>query len=342
MIGKGEGCDISLLDDAVSSRHAIIFTAKGKRYVRDLDSRKGTFLDGEKIHQHEIHPGDELRIGETPITLAEIAIPAETAEPVVAPQPSKRPATPVAKAIPVAEPLEPSADSIPLELEPEESPEPVRRGPRRRRRLSWKRRPIQRPRLQSRSAAAPTLDLNIDTVPLDSRPAVPEPDAAADVVSSDPVPAQSELDLNIDTIPLDTRPETPAWPETASAIDAVAPKPVSAEAELDLNIDSISVDTQHETPAAPERDAATDAVAPEPVSAEAELDLNIDAIPLELEPETPGGPELVAAAIPVEIAAETSAKTETPEPEIESALPPVDLSETDIAPELRPRKNLRS
>ncbi len=120
LIGKGEGCDISLLDDAVSSRHAIIFTAKGKRYVRDLDSRKGTFLDGEKIHQHEIHPGSELRIGDSTITLAEIAQPPEVIETPVA----ETPAIAVeAEPEPVAETPAHSGDTLPLPLEPEPEPE---------------------------------------------------------------------------------------------------------------------------------------------------------------------------------------------------------------------------
>lgn len=65
LIGRRPTCDISLIEASVSTAHAVIFHVGGKRYIRDLGSRTGTFVNGQKIHQQELAPGDNLRIGET-------------------------------------------------------------------------------------------------------------------------------------------------------------------------------------------------------------------------------------------------------------------------------------
>ncbi|HYE17094.1 MAG TPA: FHA domain-containing protein [Tepidisphaeraceae bacterium] len=65
LIGRRPTCDVSLMEVSVSTAHAIIFGIAGKRYVRDLGSRTGTFVNGQKVHQHELNFGDVVRIGET-------------------------------------------------------------------------------------------------------------------------------------------------------------------------------------------------------------------------------------------------------------------------------------
>src|SRR5690349_6121729 len=65
VIGRRDGSDIKLLEDTVSTTHAIIFEMDGKRYIRDLVSRTGTFVNGKKIHQQELSPGDEVKCGDT-------------------------------------------------------------------------------------------------------------------------------------------------------------------------------------------------------------------------------------------------------------------------------------
>lgn len=65
LIGRRPTCDISLIEASVSTAHAVIFHVGGKRYIRDLGSRTGTFVNGQKVHQHELAPGDHVRIGET-------------------------------------------------------------------------------------------------------------------------------------------------------------------------------------------------------------------------------------------------------------------------------------
>lgn len=65
LIGRRATCDISLIEASVSTAHAVMFDVEGKRYLRDLGSRTGTWVNGAKIHQVELSPGDSIKIGET-------------------------------------------------------------------------------------------------------------------------------------------------------------------------------------------------------------------------------------------------------------------------------------
>src|SRR2546421_3196239 len=65
LIGRRESCDVRLVEDSASTTHAIVFEMDGRRYVRDLASRTGAFVNGKQVHQVELMPGDELRVGDT-------------------------------------------------------------------------------------------------------------------------------------------------------------------------------------------------------------------------------------------------------------------------------------
>ena len=68
LIGNRAECDVVLEDDErVSAVHAVVFELDGKRYVRDLNSGGGTSVNGKPVHQEELAPGDELRVGRTRI-----------------------------------------------------------------------------------------------------------------------------------------------------------------------------------------------------------------------------------------------------------------------------------
>src|SRR5580698_2805218 len=69
LIGRNTTCDIRLQEESVSTRHAVIFQAAGRYYIRDLNSRTGTYLNGQSIHQEEIHFGDHIRIGDSNLEL---------------------------------------------------------------------------------------------------------------------------------------------------------------------------------------------------------------------------------------------------------------------------------
>lgn len=70
LIGRRSSCDLPLAEENVSTAHAVVFEMEGQRYVRDLGSRSGTFVNGQKVSQAELKFGDQLRIGDTHITYA--------------------------------------------------------------------------------------------------------------------------------------------------------------------------------------------------------------------------------------------------------------------------------
>ena len=76
VIGRRPTCDLSLIESSVSTVHALVFEANGKRYVRDLGSRTGTYINGIAVHQQELNFGDVLKVGETEFRY----VPAEAAE----------------------------------------------------------------------------------------------------------------------------------------------------------------------------------------------------------------------------------------------------------------------
>ena len=66
VIGTVDGCDIKLLDAAISSRHAEIVLSQGNRFrINDLGSRNGTYVNDKAIASTELVDGDNIRLGRT-------------------------------------------------------------------------------------------------------------------------------------------------------------------------------------------------------------------------------------------------------------------------------------
>ncbi len=64
VIGREEA-DIDLGDRSVSARHCQIEAIGDEFFLRDLDSRNGTYLNGARVRYAELRPGDQLRAGRT-------------------------------------------------------------------------------------------------------------------------------------------------------------------------------------------------------------------------------------------------------------------------------------
>lgn len=62
LVGRRSSCDIKLDFQNVSSHHCELEFRDGYWYVRDLGSSNGTKVNGERITDSAILPGDELRI----------------------------------------------------------------------------------------------------------------------------------------------------------------------------------------------------------------------------------------------------------------------------------------
>jgi len=60
--------DLNLQDRDVSRKHALIeLLPDGKVFLRDLSSTNGTFLNGKRIVNSRIKPGDKIKVGNTVI-----------------------------------------------------------------------------------------------------------------------------------------------------------------------------------------------------------------------------------------------------------------------------------
>lgn len=116
--------EICLHDMKLSRVHCQVEVDDGHAVLTDLDSESGTFVNGERVTQHELHHGDVVRVGDTEIVFQDIEVAgAEThtaggaateahAAPPAAPKTSPAPAT----AGPTApKPAAPAADAIAMD-----------------------------------------------------------------------------------------------------------------------------------------------------------------------------------------------------------------------------------
>src|SRR5580700_2674632 len=72
-IGRRTGHDLELADPQVSRDHAHIIQKDGRHIIRDLESRYGSFVNGERIQERELVVLDRIRFGESSNELLYIA-----------------------------------------------------------------------------------------------------------------------------------------------------------------------------------------------------------------------------------------------------------------------------
>lgn len=65
LLGRDTDCTIQILDKGASRHHAEIFTVGSMCFIRDLDSRNGTYVNDERIHEELLREGDRIVIGST-------------------------------------------------------------------------------------------------------------------------------------------------------------------------------------------------------------------------------------------------------------------------------------
>src|SRR5207244_10429198 len=73
VVGRAPTCDLVINDTSVSRRHAELAVDARTCVVRDLDSRNGTYVNGEQIVQSELRDGDRLVLGEVQLKLRCVA-----------------------------------------------------------------------------------------------------------------------------------------------------------------------------------------------------------------------------------------------------------------------------
>ena len=93
-IGRVEDNTFQIPDASVSSHHCEILRRGADVVVKDLDSTNGSFINGEKITESTLKPGQTLRLGQIELQLVE----GEGAPviPGAAAAPASKPAGPVA------------------------------------------------------------------------------------------------------------------------------------------------------------------------------------------------------------------------------------------------------
>jgi len=116
IIGRRHDCDLCIPLMVVSKRHCQLNQNKEAVKIRDLDSRNGTFLNGKRINETTLQPGDYIKIG--PLTFL-LQIDGEP-EKIVSPRPKQAKPKPAAKVPPPKALAEELSGSFP-ELEIDDS-----------------------------------------------------------------------------------------------------------------------------------------------------------------------------------------------------------------------------
>jgi adenylate cyclase len=62
LVGRRESCDIVLRFSNVSAHHCQLYCNGGYWYVKDLKSRNGVKVNGSRVTEKRLDPGDELAI----------------------------------------------------------------------------------------------------------------------------------------------------------------------------------------------------------------------------------------------------------------------------------------
>lgn len=70
ILGRSSSCQVKVSDDLISGKHlAVKLGSSGEVLVKDLETTNGSYLNGRQINQEKLYIGDELKIGETVLTI---------------------------------------------------------------------------------------------------------------------------------------------------------------------------------------------------------------------------------------------------------------------------------
>lgn len=117
VIGRREDCDLRIPLSDVSRKHCRLILNGEAIKVEDLGSSNGTYVNGERVQQGEVTPGDTLQIGPVVFVLQVDGFPAdEDLTPVTAAAAAGAAGTAVAAAVPADSP-DAGDDEEPVDLE---------------------------------------------------------------------------------------------------------------------------------------------------------------------------------------------------------------------------------
>jgi hypothetical protein len=72
-LGRSRDCEVRLPDADTSRRHAKIVCAGGRFVLHDLGSTNGTFVNGERVSERALEPGDRVQIGANTVTFCQVS-----------------------------------------------------------------------------------------------------------------------------------------------------------------------------------------------------------------------------------------------------------------------------
>ena len=93
-VGRVEDNAFQIAEPSVSSRHCEILVRGDEVVIKDLNSTNGTFINGEKITEGVLKPGQTLRLGNVELKLDAPGAPAAPSAPSSAPAPGTPAAPP--------------------------------------------------------------------------------------------------------------------------------------------------------------------------------------------------------------------------------------------------------
>ena len=73
LIGRSDACDVRLKDPSASRVHCRLIAHDGRVSLYDAGSRWGTFVNGQRVTECDLRPGDRIKVGETTLQLTTVS-----------------------------------------------------------------------------------------------------------------------------------------------------------------------------------------------------------------------------------------------------------------------------
>lgn len=77
ILGRRQDCQLRIPTKDVSRQHCVLLTDGDHIVAKDLGSSNGTFVNGKRIAETELKPGDRLRLGPVTFVVQIDGVPAE-------------------------------------------------------------------------------------------------------------------------------------------------------------------------------------------------------------------------------------------------------------------------
>lgn len=65
LMGRSGVCDLQFHDPKVSRQHAMLRFHQSEYYIQDMQSSRGTFINGRRIETHQLRDRDQIQMGDS-------------------------------------------------------------------------------------------------------------------------------------------------------------------------------------------------------------------------------------------------------------------------------------